>query len=257
MIDLMSIDPIKQDMHMHTTFCDGKDSPEEMVLSAIEKGLERVGVSFHSVTRLNKGKYVSIEKEQAFRQTMQTLKEKYKDKIEVLCGIELDYYTIETLGGFDYIIGSVHQLNVNGNCYQLDTSKKTFIDLVNKAFNGDYYACAEEYYRCVADVVNKTNCDFIGHIDLITKFNKDQDLFDQNHPRYVKAWKDAVDKLVGFGIPFEINSGAISRGYQDIPYPMPPVLEYIKEKGGKLILSSDSHAKENVAFEYDKWKNLL
>jgi histidinol-phosphatase (PHP family) len=80
MIDLMSIDPIKQDMHMHTTFCDGKDSPEEMVLSAIEKGLERVGVSFHSVTRLNKGKYVTIEKEQAFRQTMQTLKEKYKDK---------------------------------------------------------------------------------------------------------------------------------------------------------------------------------
>lgn len=257
MIDLMNIDPRKQDMHMHTTFCDGKDSPEDMILSAIEKGLKRVGVSFHSVTILNKGKYVTVEKEQAFRKTMEELKEKYKDKIEVLAGIELDYYTIETLGGFDYVIGSVHQLNVNGKTYQLDSSKTKFINLVNEAFNGDYYACAEEYYRCVADVVNKTNCDFIGHIDLITKFNKDQDLFDQNHPRYVKAWKEAVDKLVPYGIPFEINMGAISRGYMVEPYPLPPVLEYIKQKGGKLILSSDSHAKETVAYQYDIWEKLL
>ena len=69
--------------------------------------------------------------------------------------------------------------------------------------------------------------------------------------------KKAIDKLVKYNIPFEINMGAISRGYQDKPYPMPQVLDYIKQKGGKLILSSDSHSKENIAFEYDKWKNLI
>ena len=257
MLDLLSINPLEQDFHMHTTFCDGKDSPEDMILSAIKKGLKRVGVCFHSVTVLTKKTYSTIEREIAFKKNMAELKEKYKDQIEVYCGIELDYYTIETTGGFDYTLGSVHQLCVNGKCYQLDSSKQGFIDLVNEAFNGDYYACAEEYYRCVADVVNKTNCDFIGHIDLITKFNKDQDLFDQNHPRYVKAWKDCVDKLIPYGIPFEINMGAISRGYMVEPYPLPPVLEYIKEKGGKLIMSSDSHAKENVAYQYDIWKKLL
>ena len=91
----------------------------------------------------------------------------------------------------------------------------------------------------------------------MSKFNKDKDLFDENHPRYVKAWKDAVDKLIPYGIPFEINMGAISRGYMVEPYPLPPILAYIKEKGGKLIMSSDSHAKENVAYQYDIWKKLL
>ena len=38
------------DMHVHTTFCDGKNSPEEMVLSAINKGLKAVGVVTHSHT---------------------------------------------------------------------------------------------------------------------------------------------------------------------------------------------------------------
>ena len=106
-------------------------------------------------------------------------------------------------------------------------------------------------------MVEKTNANIIGHLDLITKFNKDYNLFDETHPRYVNAYQKAVDKLIKYNIPFEINSGAISRGYQDKPYPAKQIADYIKQKGGKLILSSDSHSKENVAFEYDKWKYLL
>ena len=33
---------------MHTCYCDGKNTPEEMVQSAIEKGLSTVGISGHS-----------------------------------------------------------------------------------------------------------------------------------------------------------------------------------------------------------------
>lgn len=254
MIDFKELD--KQDFHMHTTFCDGADSPEDMILSAIDKGLKKVGVCCHSITETN-GEHVSMESELKFRQTMEKLKKKYADKIEVYCGIEKDYYTTESVGGFDYVIGSVHVLKVNGKFYPIDWSKKHFLDCANQAFNGDYYAMAECYYDLVADVVRKTNPNIIGHIDLVSKFNKDYNLFDETHPRYVSAYQKAVDKLVEYNIPFEINSGAISRGYQDKPYPMPQVLDYIKQKGGKLILSSDSHSKENVAFEYDKWKHLV
>ncbi len=247
---------LKQDFHMHTIHCDGKDTPEDMILSAIEKGLNTVGVCIHSI--IKGSKYTSIERETAFKKKMAELKEKYKDKIKVYCGLEYDYYTSEmTENNFDYIIGAVHQLIIDGKQYQIDRDRQTFINGVNQAFGGDYYAYIEEYYRCVADVVEKTNCDFIAHIDLVSKFNKDKDLFDENHPRYIKAYQDAVDKLVKYNIPFEINMGAISRGYRDDPYPLPPVLDYIKQKGGKFILSSDSHAKENVAFEYDKWQKLL
>ena len=36
------------DLHMHTVFSDGRDTPEEMVREAIRKGLETVGISDHS-----------------------------------------------------------------------------------------------------------------------------------------------------------------------------------------------------------------
>ena len=129
--------------------------------------------------------------------------------------------------------------------------------MVQKEFCGDYLAVCEEYYRLLADVPRKTKADIIAHIDLITKFNEGDKLFDTKDPRYIKAYRGAVDKLVTYGLPFEINTGAISRGYRTAPYPAPDILDYIKEKGGKLIISSDSHSKENIAYLFDKYENLV
>ena len=33
---------ILEDFHVHTCFCDGKKSPEEMVLAAISKGMTKI-----------------------------------------------------------------------------------------------------------------------------------------------------------------------------------------------------------------------
>ena len=99
-----------------------------------------------------------------------------------------------------------------------------------------------------------TKCDIIGHFDLITKFIEQDPAFDTNHPRYVKAWQQAADELLKTGKPFEINTGAISRGYRTSPYPAKEIRDYIRAHGGKLILSSDAHAKENIAFRFDEWK---
>ena len=38
------------DLHMHTTYCDGKNSAEEMILAAVSVGLKTVGLSGHSFT---------------------------------------------------------------------------------------------------------------------------------------------------------------------------------------------------------------
>ena len=38
----------KVNLHTHTLFCDGRDTPEDMVLSAIEKGFSVLGFSGHS-----------------------------------------------------------------------------------------------------------------------------------------------------------------------------------------------------------------
>ena len=244
------------DLHTHTNFCDGKDSPEDMVISAIEKGIDTLGILTHSYVEFDLSACIPEERQKEFIAEISRLKEKYKDKINLLCGIEVDYYTTSLTDGYDYKLGSLHYFNIGGKYYSLDISIPGFIEMVEKEFGGDYLAVCEEYYRLLADVPRKTECDIIAHIDLITKFNEESKLFDTSHPRYVKAYRDCVDALVKYGKPFEINTGAISRGYRTSPYPAPDVLAYIKEKGGRLIISSDSHSKENIAFLFDKYASL-
>ena len=256
MISLDKKDAIYQDFHMHTYFCDGKNSPEDMILSAIQKGLKTVGVSIHSVVDSSIQDYVDIVKEKNFCEEMAVLKEKYKDKIKVLCGIEWDLYTLNSVGKYDYVIGSSHFIKLSDKYFFVDRSEKEFLRTAKEGFNGDYYAFAEKYFAQVEEIAS-LNPDIIGHIDLITKFNEGNKYFDTKNPRYVNAYKKAIDKLVLLNKPFEINMGAISRGYRTEPYPALDVLAYIKEKGGKVILSSDSHTKENVAYQYDKWAHLL
>lgn len=242
---------------MHTVFCDGKSSPEEMVLSAIEKGLRRVGVCIHSPVNFDSGYFPVKEREYGrFREEMSRLKDKYKDKIEVLCGLELDIYSNFDTAGFDYVIGSVHYVEADGEYFAVDNTPEILIEGCKKHFGGDYIAMAERYFSTVAEVAEKTSCDIIGHFDLIAKFNVDGKLFDEHNPRYIAACKAAADKLLPSGKPFEVNTGGISRGWRKIPYPAPHIAEYIKANGGRLILSSDAHAANTVAFEFDKYKNL-
>ena len=46
---------IRSDFHCHTLYCDGKDSPEDMVRNALEKGLAAVGISGHSYAPFDPG----------------------------------------------------------------------------------------------------------------------------------------------------------------------------------------------------------
>ena len=47
---------------------------------------------------------------------------------------------------------------------------------------------------------------------------------------------------------FEINTGAMARGYRTTPYPGPILRRAIARKGGTFILSSDCHRKEQLLY---------
>ena len=247
---------ILRDLHTHTTFCDGKNTPEEMVLAAIEKGMDTLGFSMHSFVEFDLDVYSDPAALVEYKKEVERLKEKYKDQIKILCGIEQDIYKEPDSVSFDYIIGSVHYAKIGDEYIPLDLSKEGLLDAVNRGFGGDFYSFAEWYYDMEAKVVEVTGADIIGHLDLISKFNEDGTLFDEKHPRYVAAYTKAVKELVKYNKPFEINTGAISRGYRSSPYPCEGILRCIYENGGKVLLSSDSHRKDTLCFEFEKWADL-
>ena len=59
-----------------------------------------------------------------------------------------------------------------------------------------------------------------------------------------KAAEKAIKKLARQNVIFEINTGAIARGSRTTPYPAPDVLARIREKGGRILFSSDCHNKD-------------
>ena len=236
----------KQDLHTHTTYSDGKNTPEEMVLAAVCAGLDAIGISDHAYTAIDESYCIKKEKISAYVAEISALKEKYKGQIEVLCGIEQDYFSNERTDMFDYAIGSVHYLKAGNEYIPVDEDAETLKNAAENFFGGDIYALVEEYYRLVGNVIEKTNADIIGHFDLITKFQEQTPLFDENDPRYISAWKNACNELLKTGRPFEVNTGAISRGYRTTPYPSAEIRQYILQNGGRLIFSSDSHTAESV-----------
>lgn len=244
---------ILSDCHTHTTFSDGHNTPEEMILAAIAKGMQTIGISDHSYTWFDESYCMPKERIQEYKDTIQLLKEKYRDRIQVLCGIEQDYYSDEPTDGYDYVIGSVHYIRLGDQFIPIDETPEILQKAAEQYFNGDMYRLIEVYYDTVSNVVSKTNCDIIGHVDLIQKFNASQKLFDENDDRYKKASVGAVNKLLQHNKPFEINTGAIARGYQTVPYPMDKLRNYIKENGGKTILSSDAHSTQSICFQFSKY----
>ena len=245
---------ITQDFHNHTTFCDGKATPEAMVQAAIDRGITRLGLLIHSYTFFDESYCAAQDTPAKFQKAVAELKEKYRGQIELYCGVEQDYYSAESTAGFDYVIGSVHYLYGDGEYPTVDDCRESAIATANRFFGGDWYAYAEEYFRVAADVAEKTKPNIIGHFDLCSKYNSEGDLFDENHPRYVAAWQAAADKLLTYDIPFEINLGGIMRAGRHEPYPTTAMQRYLAERGARIVLSSDSHTTDTLRKGFDEWE---
>lgn len=241
-----------KNFHTHTTFCDGKNTAEENVLAAISAGLSAIGFSGHSYTGFDESYCMKKEAVSEYIKEIHRLKDKYKDRINVYCGIEEDVFSDSSRENFDYIIGAVHYVKHGDKFIPVDNTKEIFISDTNKFFNGSFLAFAEAYFETVKLLTKRSKIDFIAHFDLISKFNERDCLFSSNDERYIRAWQSAADELITLNIPFEINTGAVARGLRTSPYPSPEIAEYISKKGGKFILSSDCHDKDMLNFYFDK-----
>lgn len=242
----------KSNLHTHSVYCDGKDTPRRLVETALEKGFGTLGFSGHSHTAFDESWCMSRENTLLYRSEIARLKEEYSGRIRILCGVEQDYYSDMSPEGYDYVIGSVHYVMARGLFVPVDESAELQLESAEKYFCGDMYAFAAEYFRTVADVVNRTGADIIGHFDLIAKFNEGGRLFDETDPRYLRPAEAAALKLIKTGRPFELNYGAVARGLRSEPYPSAPLRRFIEDNGGRFIVTSDCHDRELLDFGIDR-----
>lgn len=240
-------------LHNHTVFSDGKHTPEENVLSAIERNMLSLGFSDHSFTACDPSYCMQQERYGEYLQTITALKETYKDRLPIYRGIELDYYSDMPEGAFDYLIASVHYIIKDGVTYPIDHSLRQQEDCIRDAFGGDVLAMAKCYYDMLTEHVIRSKPTFVGHFDVITKFS----MMPEDTDAYRQIAKTALKEILKHCPYIEMNTGGISRGWRKTPYPGAYLLETIRENGGEILLSSDSHDKNNLTFHFDECVELL
>lgn len=242
--------------HTHSTFCDGKNTPEEIVVAAIEKGFTSLGFSGHAYTPFDT-RYCMKDTD-SYVLEIARLKEKYRKDIQIYLGVEEDAFAPISRSGLDFVIGSSHYLNSSGRYIPIDSSREYFISCL-EAVDYDINKLAEIYYSSFCDYVKKYKPDIIGHYDLITKYNEQIPELLNLSKEYRETAEKYLREMIKVGSIVEVNTGAITRGARSTVYPSEDLLYMLKKENAKITLSSDSHAvatldgcfKETKKYLYD------
>ena len=246
-----------QNLHTHTTFFDGIDDCESIVAQALKIGFTGIGFSEHSHMSYSKNNTaMTPEKDLLYQKEVARLKEKYQDQIHVVCGLEFDQYSDHDLTGYDYVIGTNHCLKYCNEFLTFDRDKQTVKGIIDNYFDGDGLRFAKEYYAQLAQLPQYGNFDIVGHFDILTKHCEKYPFLDETDERYQKYALDCFYALKEKISIFEINTGAMARGYRTTPYPHPVLLREMAKAGVGFTLSSDCHNKELLAYRFPEMIEL-
>lgn len=254
-------------LHTHTTYCDGKNTAEDMIISAINNNFKSIGISSHGPVSFDTDWHMSHNKIKKYIDEIRYLKEKYKGCIDVFLGMELDYIpgmgfdetTKELIKELDYYIGSVHYLGTlkNGYRWTVDYTLEEIKEGIKDTYGGNIQRAVELYYDLISEMALEYEPPIIGHLDLIKKNNKDNVIFDEKEDWYIKAVENCLDSIKKTSSIIEINTGGIAKGYISEQYPSTFIIEMIKEKNIPIIINSDVHDKNDILCSFEEMYKLI
>ncbi|KAB3529788.1 DNA polymerase/3'-5' exonuclease PolX [Alkaliphilus pronyensis] len=206
---LVELSSIRGVFHVHSHFSDGRNSIEELVKAAIDRGFKYIGISDHSKSAIYAGglKEQDIQRQHS---EIEGLRRKYPN-IEIFKGIESDIladgsldYRDDVLETFDYVIASIHS-----------------------HFNMDSDTMTKRIIKAIKNPYTK----ILGHATgrlLLSRNAYDLDL------------KEIIDTCSKYRVAIEINSNPHRL---DLDWRM---CKYAKEKGVKLVVEPDAHRVEGL-----------
>ena len=253
---------MKTNYHTHSTWCDGKDAPEDIVKAAIEKGFDAIGFSSHALLPDSDPWTLQPDTVAAYVADIRNVAEKYKDRIRVLCGIEADFISGQVRSDrsvyapfhLDYLIGSIHEVvATDGISVPVDHKPELLAEGIARSFGGDAQAFIRAYFAAEREMAATCDFDIIGHPDIIRKFNGVLHYFNESADWYNEELRLTADAFAASGKIVEVNTGGIARGWIDDAYPSPAFRALLRERGVRFILSSDAHSATALDCAFDRF----
>lgn len=270
----------KINLHTHSVFCDGKNTFEEMIESAISRQFTVLGFSSHSLYPGARSWHMPVERFSEYAQTLSQLKEKYADRINIQIGYEVDFFQAskpdmdfyKNQHNADYIIGAVHYVETDKGFYSVDNSTEIVRSNLLKLYPTDLLKTKEpdddeallpfvngkaavcEYFATERKMLQTCNFPILAHPDLIRKRNGALKFFVENEDWYIEELKATAKAIAKNGAIVEMNTGAIARGVMDDFYPSPIFLKMLYELKVPVCISSDCHNADFIDCAFDRAK---
>lgn len=254
--------PQMTNYHAHTVFCHGKDTVEDMVKAAVQQGMGAFGLSGHSMLPFGSTWHIAPREHEAYCAEVRRVADQYAGQIAVLLGFEADFIPSVCAPDFgnyahlapDFLIGSVHYVRGGQGYFEADGVPAQTRERIRRYFGGDVKKAVQAYFDAEREMLRTCAFTFIGHCDLIRIQNGTwaaEPLFDEADGWYREELRLTAQAIASAGVCVEINTGALSRGYLDVPYPAPPFLELLRERGVPVTFASDAHTSEHVSYGYE------
>ena len=261
---------IFEDWHTHSSLCrHAIGNLEDYIKAAISKKLSLIGLSAHfpyeflsGIDHLKYQEYamplVDVEK---YISTALILKKKYEKQIQVKIGFEVDYiknqvekhraYLKPFFHELDYIIGSIHNLHTEFmGLFAFDDFR--CLPYYKNYENIDDLFLA--YYETLKEMVISVNFDFniIGHLDLPKKFDKHP----ENEDLILKNVSEILKLVKKRGYVIELNSSGLRKPINE-QYPSEKILYLMSDLDIDVVLGSDAHHPDEIAYEFNRMHQLL
>lgn len=243
------------DCHMHTKYsADSDASIESMIEASISKGLKTICFTDHMDLDFPSEYNMTFEFDvNDYFDTLERLKSKYKDDININIGIELGlmphlasrYNKLINDYNFDFVIGSSHLVNMKDPYYSSfweNISTKEGLNL---------------YFKSIIENISSFDgFDVYGHIDYIIRYCPDKS-YSFSYEDYSEIIDCILKTLISKGKGIEINTAGYKYGL-NAPNPGIDIIKRYIELGGNILtIGADAHKPEHIAYDYDSLYKLL
>jgi histidinol-phosphatase (PHP family) len=179
---------------------------------------------------------MSFEQMKEYEQSVLDAKERYKDKIDILLGYEVDYLKNHMdnrvlQADVDYLIGSVHFIDGWG----FDNP-----EFIGRYEHEDIDEIWQKYFHAIKEMAQSGLFDIVGHLDLIKvfKFMPKNNILD--------IAKDALLAIKETDMVLEINMAGFRKPVNE-PYPSIQLLKKAYDMEIPITFASDAHQPEQIA----------
>ena len=205
---------LRADFHTHTTYCDGKSTPRQMVEAAYRMGLTDLGISGHAdFSMYEPGFGMSDDTLAAYKQELEALREEYAGKLNIYIGIELD--TLGPVQQAEYAIGSTHSILKAGQLVTVDDTEEKLVQAV-ESVSGT--VTGMPLHRIILNWRPQCTINSIATGSAILTCSpsstKAISTLMRTKDAYLEPALAAMKSCMARDSHFEINTGAMSRGYR-------------------------------------------